>query len=96
VITCPAGLEIGSETLPEIALSVAAEIVRLRRTSAEPQAAVENVETDPICGMTVDVATAKYTSAVEGKTFYFCCLRCKEAFDHPQITQITQTGRTSV
>ena len=35
VITCPAGIEIGSETLPEIALSIAAEITRIRRTSSE-------------------------------------------------------------
>lgn len=96
VITCPAGIEIGSETLPEIALSVAAEIVRLRRSSATPQAAVENVATDPICGMTVDIATAKYSSAVDGQTIYFCCLRCKETFDHPQISQITPIGRRSV
>jgi len=96
VITCPAGIEIGGETLPEIALSVMAEIVRVRRASGEPQLAVENVATDPICGMTVDVETAKYSSVIDGKTFYFCCLRCKETFDRPQITQITQIGRTSV
>jgi len=96
VITCPAGIEIGSETLPEIALSVMAEIVRVRRASGEPQLAVENVATDPICGMTVDVETAKYSSVIDGKTFYFCCLRCKETFNRPQITQITQIGRTSV
>ena len=88
VITCPAGIAIGSETLPEIALSVAAEIVRLRRATVEPQAAAEKVPIDPICGMTVDVATAKYTSVVDGKTTYFCCLRCKETFDRPQISQI--------
>lgn len=88
VITCPAGIEIGSETLPEIALSVAAEIVRLRRASDEPAAAVENLATDPICGMTVDIEDAKYTSVVDGQTFYFCCLRCKETFEQPQITQI--------
>jgi xanthine dehydrogenase accessory factor len=94
-ITCPAGIEIGSETLPEIALSVMAEIVRVRRASDEPQLVVENVATDPICGMTVDIETAKYSSVRDGKTFYFCCLRCKETFDRPQITQITQIGRTS-
>ncbi len=88
VITCPAGIEIGSETLPEIALSVMAEIVRVRRASGEPQLAVENVATDPICGMTVDIETAKYSSVIDGKTFYFCCLRCKETFEQPQITQI--------
>ena len=96
VITCPAGIEIGSETLPEIALSVMAEIVRVRRASGEPQLAVENVATDPICGMTVDIERARYTSVVDGQTIYFCCLRCKETFDRPQITQITQIGRTSV
>ncbi|HEX7773715.1 MAG TPA: XdhC family protein [Pyrinomonadaceae bacterium] len=94
VITCPAGLEIGSETLPEIALSVAAEITRIRRTSAEqPKLPTVATAIDPICGMTVDVENAKYTSVVDGTTIYFCCLRCKETFDHPRITQI---GRTSV
>ncbi len=88
VITSPAGIEIGSETLPEIALSVAAEIVRLRRASVESPAVIENVATDPICGMTVDIATAKYTSASDGETFYFCCLRCKETFEQPKVTQI--------
>lgn len=36
---------------------------------------------DPICGMTVDEKTAKYTSVHEGKTFYFCCEADKKAFD---------------
>lgn len=98
-ITCPAGLEIGSETLPEIALSVAAELVRVRRTGSAPTVEstpqVESVAIDPICGMTVDIENAKYTSFVDGKTIYFCCLRCKETFE-PQITQITQMGRKSV
>jgi xanthine dehydrogenase accessory factor len=92
VITCPAGVELGSETLPEIALSVAAEITRVRRAAAEkrsePQAAI-----DPICGKSVDVENAKYTSVVNNEMIYFCCLRCKETFDHSQITQI---GKKSV
>jgi xanthine dehydrogenase accessory factor len=90
VITCPAGLEIGSETLPEIALSVAAEITRIRRTSAEQPRTVATA-IDPICGMTVDVENAKYSSVVDGQTIYFCCLRCKETYDRPQIAQITRT-----
>ena len=88
VITCPAGIEIGSETLPEIALSIAAEIVRLRRKAAEVTTELPAVATDPICGMTVVVNDARYTSVVDERTFYFCCLRCKEAFDRPQMTQI--------
>jgi xanthine dehydrogenase accessory factor len=89
---CPAGIEIGSETLPEIALSVAAEIVRARRR-ASVQSAAPKVAKDPICGMTVDIDNAKYTSVVNNETIYFCCLRCKESFDHPQISQITQIGK---
>ena len=87
VITCPAGIELGSETLPEIALSVAAEITRLRRASAAEPSELK-VAIDPICGMSVDVENAKYTSVVNNETIYFCCLRCKETFDHPQISQI--------
>jgi xanthine dehydrogenase accessory factor len=95
VITCPAGVEIGGETLPEIALSVAAEVIRVRRSSAESDAAVKPVSpataTDPICGMTVDIENAKYSSVVDGNTIYFCCLRCKETFERPQISQLTRT-----
>jgi xanthine dehydrogenase accessory factor len=88
-VTCPAGVELGSETLPEIALSVAAEIVRVRRaTASEELQETTRVAKDPICGMSVDIETAKYTSTVNNETVYFCCLRCKETFDHPQITQI--------
>jgi xanthine dehydrogenase accessory factor len=99
VITCPAGIEIGSKTLPEIALSVAAEIIRVRRTSAAAPAAkpVESVEsvtttaTDPICGMTVDVENAAYSSVVGDQTIYFCCLRCKETFDRPPVAHLTRS-----
>jgi xanthine dehydrogenase accessory factor len=90
-ITCPAGIQIGSETLPEIALSVAAEITRVRRMSSEqPELRTVETEIDPICGMTVDIENAKYSSVVDGKTIYFCCLRCKETFDQPQTSQIAR------
>lgn len=92
VVKCPAGIELGSETLPEIALSVAAEIVRVRRATTEQPQELK-VATDPICGMSVDVENAKYTSVVGDETFYFCCLRCKETFDQPQISQITRIGK---
>ena len=89
---CPAGMELGSETLPEIALSVAAEIIRVRRSSSEQPIEKTKVAKDPICGMTVDIENAKYTSVVNNETIYFCCLRCKEIFDKPQISQITRIG----
>src|ERR1043165_6571248 len=36
---------------------------------------------DPICGMTVDEATAKWTATVGGETFYFCSPGCKARFE---------------
>jgi xanthine dehydrogenase accessory factor len=102
LIKCPAGIELGGETLPEIALSVMAEITQVRRMIATniDDGALPVLDgsvsgtpleaTDPVCGMTVDVQQARYTSAIGTKTYYFCCLRCKETFDHPQISQITQ------
>jgi xanthine dehydrogenase accessory factor len=89
LVKCPAGLPLGGETMPEIALSVIAEITQLRRTSAAPEPAVSrqlpisaaSEAIDPICGMTVATANAKYKSEFDGRTIYFCCLRCKETFD---------------
>jgi len=82
-IKCPAGLEIRAQTMSEIALSVIAEITQIRRTNSAQPAPLPAEAIDPICGMKVDPATAKYSSEFEGRTIYFCCLRCKETFDRP-------------
>lgn len=37
--------------------------------------------TDPVCGMTVDTETAKFTTQYQGETFYFCAPGCKKAFE---------------
>ncbi len=36
---------------------------------------------DPICGMYVEMETAKFISRYRGKTYYFCNKGCKETFD---------------
>jgi Cu+-exporting ATPase len=35
---------------------------------------------DPVCGMSVDVATA-YAEAYGGQTYYFCSENCRQRFD---------------
>ena len=35
---------------------------------------------DPICGMTVDIATADYTASHDGQQYYFCGAGCLKAF----------------
>ena len=39
----------------------------------------KSVTKDPICGMTVDQATALHAER-DGKTFYFCCDHCRQKF----------------
>ena len=36
--------------------------------------------TDPVCGMTVDTATAKHKADHKGRAFYFCSAGCKTKF----------------
>ena len=36
---------------------------------------------DPVCGMSVDPATAEFHSEHDGKTYYFCSAGCKQTFD---------------
>jgi Cu+-exporting ATPase len=38
------------------------------------------LEKDPVCGMTVDPATAKAKSEHAGKIYYFCCAGCAQKF----------------
>ena len=35
---------------------------------------------DPVCGMSVDIATAKHTHSYAGRTWYFCGRHCLEIF----------------
>ena len=82
-LKAPAGLDIGAVTPEEIAISIMAEIVQLRR-SAKPVGsgpAAPSEAIDPICGMLVDVTTARYRSATPTGTVYFCCSSCKEQYD---------------
>jgi xanthine dehydrogenase accessory factor len=81
----PAGVNIGATTPEEIALSILAEIVQLRRAEADVQeeatTAAETAEAiDPVCGMTVAIAGARHTAEHAGHTWYFCCGGCRERF----------------
>jgi len=35
---------------------------------------------DPVCGMTLERADARYTLEVDGKTYWFCCQGCQQEF----------------
>ena len=89
-VRTPAGLDIGARTAAEIALSVLAQIVAERRaaerraadrggpSAAGPAAPARAV--DPVCGMTVAAVDASPHAEVDGRTTWFCCAGCREAF----------------
>jgi xanthine dehydrogenase accessory factor len=88
----PAGLDIGARTLPEIALSIFAQIVSERpRAPGAPAtgAAVPGTPgaraqpataTDPVCGMAVAVTESSLRMSHDGQMWYFCGPGCRQAF----------------
>ena len=114
-LKAPAGLDLGAVTPEEIAASILAELVQVRRrgaitqgssvTSTEEQSALyssiaENpvvsateTATDPICGMMVEIATARHHSIYDGRDFYFCCPACKRQFERDPQAYLVQHER---
>ncbi len=86
----PAGLDIQAVTAEEIALSIMAEIVQIRRNtekidisglldSVTAEAVLEKA-IDPVCGMEVKIDGAQHVHEHNGELYYFCCGGCKAGF----------------
>ena len=55
--------------------------VEMLRSMARPPADHQTEAHDPVCGMTVEPATAEYRSVFLGQTYYFCSAGCQASFD---------------
>ena len=77
-LDAPAGIDIGARTPAEIALSILARIIAVRR-SAPVRAPASAV--DPVCGMTVAVTTDTPSTEHRGEIVYFCCAGCRTKFE---------------
>jgi xanthine dehydrogenase accessory factor len=82
-VHAPAGLDLGHVPNQEIAVAILAELVQLRAAGEldeHPPTEPRHEEIDPVCGMTVDVATARYRTTHDGRTYYFCSAGCLDRF----------------
>jgi xanthine dehydrogenase accessory factor len=101
LVTCPAGLDISARTLPEVGLSILAEIVSRRRRDTEPgvdaripgQITLASQAVDPVCHMRVDPQTAPHHTEFEGVMYYFCNASCKVRFTSDPRQYLTQEVR---
>jgi xanthine dehydrogenase accessory factor len=98
-LRAPAGIDLGAETAEEIALSILAELVQVRRGRADfvaspgpatlaagqlPPVELAPVDdivlVDPVCGMTVDRASARHLAEQDGTVYAFCSIGCRTRF----------------
>jgi xanthine dehydrogenase accessory factor len=96
-VHAPAGLDLGHVGTDEIAIAILAEIVQLKAAGALEQAApaevpVRHEAIDPVCGMTVDVADARYRTVHDGQTYYFCSAGCLESFEADPAKYLAVSG----
>ncbi|MGC2192864.1 MAG: XdhC family protein [Candidatus Dormiibacterota bacterium] len=82
LVHCPAGLEIGARSAPEIALAILAELVATRAPGLEASGANVAPATalDPICGMPVAITPGTIQLEQQGGSVYFCGDHCRAAF----------------
>src|SRR5580693_3469628 len=59
--------------------------------STNPSDQPAALERDPVCGMNVNSATAKYVHGHSGKNYYFCCAACADKFKADPTKYLTLT-----
>ncbi len=91
----PAGLPIDACTPAEIAVSILARIIQIRRGEGytpPPKAASRSqapaFAVDPICGMTVMAADSTPHLEHDGETVYFCCEGCRTRYGQEHLDAV--------
>jgi xanthine dehydrogenase accessory factor len=81
----PAGLDLGPSSQEEIAVAILAELVAWRHTRGPSPAELLEEAIDPVCGMTVAIATAREKLELDGVTYYFCGAHCRKTFEAAHV-----------
>ena len=93
-VRAPAGLDLGPVAHEEIAVAVLAELVQLRAAAGPRRggAAARHEATDPVCGMRVDVPTARYRAVHAGRTYHLCSAGCLARFEADPTAYLAPSG----
>jgi xanthine dehydrogenase accessory factor len=114
-LRAPAGMDLGAETPEEIALSILAELIQVRRGRADfvaspgpatltgeaaamagagpLQPVIDDIVlVDPVCGMTVDRATARHLAEHDGTVYAFCSIGCRTRFVREPAVYLAAPG----
>jgi xanthine dehydrogenase accessory factor len=96
-VHAPAGLDLGAVAHEEIAVAILAQMVQLKAAGLRaglPADAVasRHEEIDPVCGMAVEVATARHRAVHEGRTYYFCSAGCLQRFQDEPVAFVSGTA----
>jgi xanthine dehydrogenase accessory factor len=96
----PAGLDLGPTAHREIAVSILAELVKLRAAGEiAPQASQATTPAtqdalDPVCGMTVTPGPAAHRVEHESVMYYFCGAGCRQSFERDPGAYLSRKTET--
>jgi xanthine dehydrogenase accessory factor len=103
-LRAPCGMDVGATTPEEVAVSILAELVAVRRGRASiatpplvemavsAPAEEQVVLLDPVCGMTVDPGATRHIAEHEGTIYAFCSAGCRTAFRKDPAAYLAPPG----